>query len=146
MSLDWCRDLGGEVVLMGDLNWKPGYRHLLYAGWLASSVAMPTTTLGTSPSRCLHWTSQDIDAPALEEVHFVQGIPLHGLAIFSCEVVEPTRQLTRLRHTACFEAVDTNPVTQEGIADIHSIVDQSCPRSDVEAPLTERWVRWHERG
>ena len=155
-TLQWAQQLGSEVILAGDLNWKPAYDALVphsadtdatevkFPVWSTTNMRpdTPTTTKATWPTRCLRWSKDKTKPVHVSSLH-IPGIPYHALTTFECDQIKmPTRQLLRLRHTASYKLWKADAFTSPGdFQSLQSQVDEKIGKIDpTEAPSLQ-WTK-----
>ena len=104
-------------------------------------MTIPTTLRGTFPTCAISRGGQATQ----DDTIFIEGVPYHGMVIFSLNVHVPLSPATRLRRTARYELDPEALVLAEDIVDIKEDIDRQAPVLERDATLPDRWRRWHER-
>eukprot|EP00969_Alexandrium_andersonii_P018674 815623-Alexandrium_andersonii.AAC.1 len=144
-AIDWTENVvadgGANWFFGGDLNWRRIYDGCVPEHAAVCEMTSATTVANTYPTRAI---AKGMEAKHVTTV-FVEGIPYHGLAIFTIDARAPVVRQTRLRRTALFEKDPEALITEQDTDDIMGSIDLEVPAMGGEQPLPDRWRRWHER-
>ena len=141
--MEWLSSFNCNTIALGDFNWRPAYDHHLPFGWKALGPCW-TTTADTAPTRLVSGSfgAQPLHASCVD-VHFIAGIPYHGLVSYEADYLPRFVAPSRLRSTAAYDWT-----AREVLPPNHALleeVDESAPKLSADSSLLQRWTRWHLR-